>query len=347
MSAEESILSIRGLKTYFPLKRSFGKVSYVKAVDNVSLDVKRGEILGIIGESGSGKSTLAYSIVGLQKPTSGTIAFEGTELEPSYKKRSMELKRVIQIIFQDPGSSLNPAHTVKKIIGLPLRVHKTVSRGQIENTVDSLLKDIELPSTYKYRKPSSMGGGQRQRISIARALATNPKLLVLDEPTSALDVSVQAKVINMLLRLQVEHDLTYVFITHDLSLMRNIATRVAIMYLGKICELGSTEDFFTDPQHPYARMLLSSIPRVSKDDTILKLDDVPIVGETPSPVDVPQGCSFATRCHLCIEACLAVDPVLSELSPGHFVRCHVAQQKAEEDQKTRREYITVLDSAQL
>jgi peptide/nickel transport system ATP-binding protein len=342
-----TILSIRNLSVHYPVKNEKGKRCLLKAIDGVDLDVLRGEVLGIIGESGSGKSTLAYSVVGLQRPTTGNIRFQGEELESSRKRRPMRNKRGIQIIFQDSGTSLNPAHTVRKILELPLKVHKMIDRASISDRIDELLHDIELPISYRNKKPAAMGGGQRQRVSIARALAVNPQLLILDEPTSSLDVSVQAKVINMLLRLRKEHELTYVFITHDLSLMRNIADRIAIMYLGRIMELGPTEDFFSNPRHPYTRMLLSSIPVVSAEDEALRTDDAPIVGETPSPVDLSPGCAFCSRCPLCDELCRHEVPELYEYLPGRFVRCHVARRTVEQTRRTERAYRTPMDSSLL
>jgi peptide/nickel transport system ATP-binding protein len=343
----DAILSIRGLSVHYPVKNEKGKRCLLKAVDEVDLDVLRGEVLGIIGESGSGKSTLAYSVVGLQRPTAGSIRFQGEELESSRKHRPMRSKRDIQIIFQDSGTSLNPAHTVRKILELPLKVHKVIDRASIPNRIDELLHDIELPMSYRNKKPAAMGGGQRQRVSIARALAVSPQLLILDEPTSSLDVSVQAKVINMLLRLRREHKLTYVFITHDLSLMRNIAGRIAIMYLGRIVELGPTEDFFLNPRHPYTRMLLSSIPAVSVEDEALRAYDTPIIGETPSPVDLLPGCAFCSRCPLCDELCRRDAPELYEYQPGRFVRCHVARRAVEKTKRTERRYLTPMDSSLL
>lgn len=315
----EPILSIRNLKTYFPVAGRRGAV--VRAVDDVDLDLYPGEILGLVGESGSGKSTLAYSVMGLYRNTTGQVIYKGQELDLAGKHRSKLFKKNLQLVFQDPGSSLNPAHTVGEILALPLKVHNIVPKAEIPQRVAELLRAIELPPAYQYKLPSAMGGGQRQRVSIARALACEPEVVLLDEPTSALDVSVQAKIIHMLLTQQKQRGLTYLFITHDLSLMRNIADRVAILYLGRICELAPTADFFRAPRHPYTQMLLSSIPVVTAAEEALKPKDVEIVGEVPSPVDAPSGCAFRVRCPYATEACAAGVPPMREIAPGHFVRC--------------------------
>lgn len=319
----EPILQIKNLKTYFPLGKKDGVRRYVKAVDDVSLDIAKGEILGLVGESGSGKSTIAYTIIGMYGPTAGQILYEGKPLDAAAKKRPLALKKDIQIVFQDPGSSLNAQQTVKEILELPLRVHHICPDGKaMEKRVRELLETVELPAHYMYKSPGSIGGGERQMIAIARALATEPKFMILDEPTSALDVSIQAKIINMLLKLQREKGLTYLFITHDLSLMRNIATRVAILYLGKLAEVAETGRFFEKPLHPYTQMLLSSIPVVSEEEEALKPAKVESVGEIPSPVDVPPGCSFHLRCGCCMDVCKREDPDMAA-ADGHLVRCHL------------------------
>lgn len=319
----EPIMQIKNLKTYFSLGKKNGEERFVKAVDNVTMDIQEGEILGLVGESGSGKSTIAYSIIGMYKPYDGQILFRGKDLyaEP---KRSLELKKDIQIVFQDPGSSLNPRHTVRELLELPLKVHGIgENAAQRMSRIKELLDIVELPSNYMYKNPDAMSGGERQMIAIARALATDPRMIILDEPTSALDVSIQAKIINMLIRLQKEKNMTYLFITHDLSLMRNIASRVAILYLGKVAEVSSAETFFTDPQHPYTQMLLSAIPVISEEDEAIKVKKVDVIGEIPSPVDVPPGCNFHMRCHDCMDICKHIDPEMSEPKPGHIVRCHL------------------------
>ena len=320
----EPIMQIKSLKTFFPVGKKDGVMRYVKAVDDVTLAINPGEIIGLVGESGSGKSTIAYTIIGMYKPTSGDIIYNGKSLYAGVRKRSLKLKRDIQIVFQDPGSSLNAQQSVKEILELPLKVHDICpDKKSMERKVGELLDMVELPHHYMYKSPLSMGGGERQMIAIARALATDPRFIILDEPTSALDVSIQAKIINMLLRLQKEKGLTYLFITHDLSLMRNIATRVAILYLGKIAEVAPTNVFFQTPQHPYTQMLLSAIPVISEAEESMKPAEVESIGEIPSPVDVPPGCSFHMRCHRCLEQCDKIDPEMHVLDEQHLVRCRL------------------------
>ena len=318
------ILEIQNLKTYFPLGKKNGKLRFVKAVDDVSLNIAEGEILGLVGESGSGKSTIAYTAIGMYNPTAGDILYEGKSLYEKSKFRPLSIKKEMQIVFQDPGSALNPKQSIKEILELPLKVHKICPDAKaLEKRIIELLDIVELPTHYMYKSPASIGGGERQMIAIARALATDPKFIILDEPTSALDVSIQAKIINMLLKLQKEKKLTYLFITHDLSLMRNIATRVAILYLGKIAEVAPTDRFFQSPLHPYTQMLLSSIPVVSEQEEKLKPAKMDSIGEIPSPVDIPPGCSFHMRCQYCKEQCRNMDPKMVEFEPDHFVRCHL------------------------
>jgi len=296
----------------------------VRAVDQVSFSIMEGETLGLVGESGSGKSTVAYTVVGLHSPTSGKIMFEDRDISKSVSKRPKELKKSIQIVFQDPGTSLNSRRTIQQILELPLKVHHLGNSRDRKERVVELLERVELPADYMYKSPHSLGGGERQMVAIARALATGPKLIILDEPTSALDVSIQAKIINMLIKFQEEMNLSYLFITHDLSLMRNVATRVAIMYLGKICEVAETSEFFASPIHPYTKMLLSSIPVVSEEEEAMKPAKITSEGEIPSPVNVPPGCGFHTRCTVVAGGiCSQEIPEMLEVEPGHFVRCHL------------------------
>ena len=321
----DTIMQIQNLKQYFPVnkKGEDGKPLFVKAVDDVSLDIKQGEVIGLVGESGSGKSTIAYSVVGMYRPTEGRILFEGKDLN-STKKRTLEMKKNIQIVFQDPGSSMNPHQTIREILELPLKIHKMCeTKAEREEKIKELLEMVELPVSYMYKTPGAIGGGEKQMVAIARALACEPKFLILDEPTSALDVSIQAKIINMLLKIQKERNLTYLFITHDLSLMRNIATRVAILYLGKIAEIAPAEEFFYKPEHPYTQMLISSIPVVSEEEEALKPQKVESTGEIPSPVNTPPGCSFHLRCPYIMESCKTDDPVIQKIDDSHSVRCHL------------------------
>lgn len=320
-AAPDPILQINNLKQHFPAGKKNGKQLFVKAIDDVSLEIKRGEIFGLVGESGSGKSTIAYTVIGMYQASDGSILFDGAEIG---KKRAMKFKKDMQIVFQDPGSSLNPQHTIGQILELPLKIHNICrTKQERQRRVRELLAMVELPESYVFKSPASIGGGEKQMVAIARALATNPEFIILDEPTSALDVSIQAKIINMLLKLQKQQNLTYLFITHDLSLMRNIATRVAILYLGKVAEVADAEEFFRAPRHPYTQMLISSIPVISEEEEALKPHSAESRGEIPSPVNIPTGCSFHQRCHAAFDPCDTLDPVMDGIGGNHYVRCHL------------------------
>jgi peptide/nickel transport system ATP-binding protein len=323
----DHILSVKDLKKHFVIGHE-GTVNRkpitVKAVDGISFNLRAGETYGLVGESGSGKSTVAYITVGMYQPTEGTIYFRDQDLFADSKGRPLALKKEIQIVFQDPGSSLNPRRSIKQILELPLRIHQP-DKDRLTGVL-RLLEMVDLPPDYMHKYPQSLSGGEKQIVAIARALATNPSLVILDEPTSALDVSVQGKVINLLIRLQREFNLTFLFITHDLSLMRNVASRVTIMYLGKICEVADAAEFFQNPQHPYTQMLLSSIPVVSEEEEAAKPEKIISTGEIPSPVNIPQGCSFHTRCPYAMDICKRVDPVMVETGVGHIARCHLFEQ---------------------
>jgi len=321
------ILTSHELKKYFIIGHSGWpehKPIAVKAVDGISFTMFEGETLGLVGESGSGKSTVAYTTVGMYHPTAGSLRFRGQELFGDRGKRPQHIRKEIQIVFQDPGSSLNPRSSIKEILEMPLRVHQP-GKNRVEQVVH-LLEIVDMSPEYMYKYPHMLSGGEKQIVGIARALASNPSLVILDEPTSALDVSVQAKTINLLLQLQKDFHLSYLFITHDLSLMRNFSSRVAIMYLGKICEVAETIDFFRNPLHPYTQMLLSSIPVISEVEEEFKPKKVISTGEIPSPVNIPTGCSFNTRCPFVMEVCSQVDPVMVETGIGHTVRCHLFSQ---------------------
>ncbi len=314
-----TILVVDNLVKYFPTRQGT-----VKAVDNISFSVAPGETMGLVGESGSGKTTTAQCVVGIYPPTDGEIRFRGQAVSKVFGKRPKSLKQEIRIVFQDPGSSLNPKRSIKQILGVPLKVHRLTTKKDHLIKIKSLLAMVGLPpDEYMYKYPQAIGGGEKQMVAIARALATNPSLVLLDEPTSALDVSVQGKIINLLMKLQQDLNLTYLFITHDLSLMRNVASWVAIMYLGKLCEVAPTIEFFQNPTHPYTKMLLSAIPVISQEEKALKPTKIASRGEIPSPVNVPTGCSFHSRCPEKMDMCLQDDPLMVEIGEGHVTRCHL------------------------
>ena len=316
---KERLLEIKGLKKYFPLKD--GKV--VKAVDNVSLELYRGETLGLVGESGSGKSTIAYVLVGMYEATDGDMIYKDVNIAKTGLHRTKTQKGEIQRVFQDPGSSLNAKRTVGQSLMVPIEIHSQLTKEQRIAKSKELLEEVGLPAEFFDKYPRTLGGGERQLISVARALATDPDLIILDEPTSALDVSIQAKVISKLIELQKEKNLAYLFITHDLSLMRNVADRVAILYLGRLCEQAPAADFFEKPLHPYTQMLLSSIPVATADEEEMKPVKILSEGEIPSPVNVPPGCAFHMRCRDRLPICDKEQPCMKEVSPGHLVCCHL------------------------
>lgn len=312
------LLVVENLQKFFTTSRGV-----VKAVHGVSFTIHPGETFGLVGESGSGKSTVAYMVMGMYRPTAGRILFKGQDITMPHSRRPLALKKDLQIVFQDPGSSLNPRRSIREILELPLRVHRLVDGKKIRERVEELLRIVELPPEYAEKYPRALGGGEKQMVAIARALSTEPSLLVLDEPTSALDVSIQAKIINTLVRIQKERNLGYLFITHDLSLMRNIAHRVAIMYLGRIMELAPAQVFFEKPLHPYTRMLLSSVPVVSEEEERFKPTKILSTGEIPSPIHLPSGCVFHPRCPEAQGICREREPEMVPVGPGHLVRCHL------------------------
>lgn len=321
----EVILSVRDLKKHFPITSGLliqRQVGAVKAVDGISFDVFKGETLGVVGESGCGKSTTGRTILQLHRPTSGSVVFEGKELTTMRGEELRHMRRRMQIIFQDPFASLNPRMTVGNIVSEPLLIHNVMNRRERQEFVESLLEKVGLNPFYINRYPHEFSGGQRQRIGIARALALNPTFIVADEPISALDVSIQAQVVNLMEELQEELNLTYLFIAHDLSMVRHICDRVAVMYLGKIVELGTTDDVYDNPLHPYTQSLLSAVP-VPDPDVEENRKRIIITGDLPSPANPPQGCNFNTRCPVKFDHCYHVpDPELIEVEPGHWVSCH-------------------------
>ncbi len=323
---EEAILEVRHLKKYFVLKKTLlGKpLSTLKAVDDVSFKVKPGETLGIVGESGCGKTTLGRTILKLHQPTSGQIFFEGKDVA-GYKPSEMRpLRTKMQIVFQDPYSSLPPRSTVGDILAEPVKVHKIVPPDKIKEYVLNLMEQCGLRDYYYERYPHEFSGGQRQRICIARALAVNPELVVCDEPVSALDVSIQAQIINLLKRLQQERGLTYLFISHDLSVVKYISDKIGIMYLGSMVEFGKKDEIFDNPMHPYTVALFSAVPNPNPDE---KSDHIILKGDIPSPANPPKGCKFHTRCPKAMEICKHIAPKYKEYGDGHFVACHCYSQE--------------------
>jgi peptide/nickel transport system ATP-binding protein len=320
MDNDKDLLVVENLTKHF--KTTFG---VVRAIDEINFTVKSGETFGLVGESGSGKSTTGYVVMGIYTPTSGRVLFKGHDLSMHAKKRPKQLKKDMAIVFQDPASSLNPTKTVKDVVGQPLKIQGLArSHDEYNKRVSELLDAVELPpQDFRERRPRDLGGGERQAVAIARAIATNPSFIVLDEPTSALDVSIQAKIMKVLMRLQRELNLSYLFITHDLSLMRNISSRVAIMYLAKIVEFAPTPVFFRNPLHPYTQMLLSSIPVLTDEEEKLKPKGVISKGEVPSAINPPPGCRFHTRCPFATEICRKKEPVFVTVEPEHQVACHL------------------------
>jgi oligopeptide/dipeptide ABC transporter ATP-binding protein len=323
-----ALISLRSVRKLFPLRRKlFSREAHrsVHAVDGVDLDIAENEVLALVGESGSGKTTLSQVVLGLQAPTEGRIVWRGREVPTGSSADSLTFRRDVQVVFQDPYGSLNPRKTVRQVIGNPLRLHRVVERREIEGEVIRLLDLVGLRPAHAYieRFPHEFSGGQRQRIAIARALALKPRLIVADEPVSALDVSIRAQILNLLMALRREFGMSMLFTTHDLGVVRYIADRVAVMYLGKIVELAPRSTFFSDPQHPYSRMLLGSAlspnPKAGLAGRTLE-----IKGEPPSPIDPPAGCRFRPRCPFAFERCLTEEPRLREVAPAHTVACHLS-----------------------
>jgi len=324
-TSEAPLLEVKNLVMHFPLTQGIifqRKVGAVQAVDGVSFSVSKGETLGLVGESGCGKSTTGRAILQLYKPTAGEVVFQGTDLVKLESGDMRKMRRHLQMIFQDPYASLNPRMTVGNIVSEPMQIHNLVPKNERTKRVQELLQTVGLNPYFANRYPHEFSGGQRQRIGIARALAANPDFIVCDEPVSALDVSIQAQIVNLLEDLQDKFGLTYLFIAHDLSVVRHISDRVAVMYLGKIVELADRNELYDNPMHPYTKALLSAIP--IPDPVIEKRRERMILtGDVPSPINPPSGCHFHTRCPYVMDVCKEIDPPFTEKTPNHFVACHL------------------------
>ena len=322
----DAILEVRHLKKHFVLKKTLmGKpLSTLKAVDDVSFLIKPGETLGIVGESGCGKTTMGRTILKLHQPTGGQIFFEGKDISGYKPKEMRSLRKEMQIVFQDPYSSLPPRSTVGDILSEPVKVHGIVPPSEVKSYVLKIMEQCGLRDYYYERYPHEFSGGQRQRICIARALTVSPKLVVCDEPVSALDVSIQAQIINLLKKIQKERQLTYLFISHDLSVVKYISDKIGVMYLGSMVEFGRKEEIFDNPLHPYTKALFSAVPNPDPD---VKVERVILKGDIPSPANPPMGCKFHTRCPKAMEICKHVAPKYREQEPGHFVACHCYPQE--------------------
>jgi len=318
----QPLLKVERLEKHFPVKKGvFGRtLNHVRAVNDISFEVYEGETLGIVGESGCGKSTTGRLIMRLIEPTNGSIQFKGQELTTLQNNEMRNLRKDIQMVFQDPYASLNPRHTIEKILGEPLLLQGIKSRKERRKKIYEFLEIVGLSSFHASRYPHQFSGGQRQRIGIARALMTNPQLIIADEPVSALDVSIQAQVLNLMKDLQEKFKLTYIFIAHDLGVVRHISDRIAVMYLGKIVELTDSEKLYKNPLHPYTKALLSAVPVPDPD---YEKEEVPLQGDMPNPANPPSGCIFHTRCPFKMDVCETTVPPLMALEDGHTVACHL------------------------
>ncbi len=330
-NSKDVLLEVKNLKKYFKIDKGFikKKISYVQAVDDISFKIFRGETLGLVGESGCGKSTTGRTLIRLYEPTDGDIIFDGAEIGRMNESQLKPFRKRIQMIFQDPYASLNTRMTVGDIIGEPLDIHNLASGKERQERIYELLERVGLSKMHASRYPHEFSGGQRQRIGIARALAVKPEFIICDEPISALDVSIQAQVVNMLEDLQKEFGLTYLFIAHDLSMVKHISDRIGVMYLGKMMELSDSGSLYEKPLHPYTQALLSAIPIPDPEKTRAK-QRVILEGDVPSPINPPSGCRFRTRCIYAMDVCSEIVPELKEVNPGHFVACHLMDQPSQD-----------------
>lgn len=321
LKENENILEIKNLTKFFPVKQFLGieNKQFVRAVDNVSFTIKKGETMGLVGESGCGKTTVGRTLLRLYEPTSGKIFFNGEDITNAPMK---PIRKKMQIIFQDPYASLNPRMTVGDIVEESLEIHNLFNKKERKDRVQDLLKIVGLNADHASRYPHEFSGGQRQRIGIARALAVEPEFIVCDEPISALDVSIQAQIVNMMEDLQKSLGLTYLFIAHDLSMVKHISSKVGVMYLGEIVEMTTSHDLYKNPQHPYTKALLSAIP-IADPKASKEKERVILEGDVPSPINPPSGCHFRTRCKYVMDICSKQEPEFSEIAPGHFCACHL------------------------
>lgn len=319
MTSQKKILEVKNLKKYYPAAEK----QQLKAVDDVSFDIYEGETLGIVGESGCGKTTCGKTCLGMYPVTSGEVLFHGENIHTMSKRERFMFTKKVQMIFQDPYASLDPHQKVYDIIAEGIQIHKMAStKAEEKKMVADLLEMVGLNAEHASRNVHEFSGGQRQRIGIARALSVNPEFLFCDEPISALDVSIQAQIVNLLMKLQKERNLTMLFIAHDLSIVKHISDRIGVMYLGKLVELTDSSKLYTDPKHPYTKALLSAVP-IADPDASLQKERIMLKGDVPSPVNPPAGCRFAGRCENCMEICYKIEPQMTEVELGHFVACHL------------------------
>lgn len=326
--ASQTLLDIRDLKMYFPLTQGIvlqRVVGYVRAVDGVSFSIERGQTLGLVGESGSGKTTIGRTIIRLYKPTEGSIFFNGQDLAKLQGEPLRQVRRQAQMVFQDPYASLNPRFTIGSLIAEPMQIYKMGSTQELREKTIELMRVVGLRSEYIDRYPHEFSGGQRQRVAVARAISINPEFVIADEPVSALDVSVRAQVLNLLQHLQQQFNLTYLFVSHDLSVVRHVADRIAVMYLGRIVELSDRDELYAAPKHPYTKALLSAVP-IPDPQIEKKRHRIILSGDLPSPINIPSGCRFHTRCPMAQSICREVDPVF-EAKEGreHYAACHFSE----------------------
>jgi len=326
--ASKTLVDVRDLKMYFPLTRGIvfqRVVGYVRAVDGISFSIERGQTMGLVGESGSGKTTIGRTIVRLYKPTAGQILFEDKDLATLGGEELRQIRQRVQMIFQDPYASLNPRYTIGSLIAEPMHIFKVASRAEIRERTAELLRVVGLRPEYIDRYPHEFSGGQRQRIAVARTLSINPEFVIADEPVSALDVSIRAQVLNLLQRLQRQFNLTYLFVSHDLSVVRHVADRIAVMYLGKIVELSDRDELYAAPKHPYTKALLSAVP-IPDPQIEKRRQRIILSGDLPSPINIPSGCRFHTRCPMAQNICREIEPVF-EAKEGreHYAACHFSE----------------------